>query len=81
MKLTSADIVLISLSVILAILICIAIYLCCCWGKCSKKPQYDTLDDPETKSKNSDALIPPVFYTTDLKDPLHQEDLREKLTK
>ena len=29
--------------------------------------------------KSTESLIPPIFYTNDLKDPLQQEDLREKV--
>lgn len=45
-----------------------------CMKKCGRKNAYGaTKEDTSTG-----ALIPPVFYTDGLKDPLYQDDLLDK---
>jgi hypothetical protein len=57
--------------VFVAIVVIVAV--CCRWhtaGAAAAKP--------ERPSEPSDRLIPPIFYTERLRDPLAQEDLFER---
>ena len=80
-ELSTADIVLIVMGFIHTILIFVATFLCCCSDSCfkRKKRNYKTDNENNFLMKSTESLIPPIFYTDDLKDPLRQEDLREKI--
>ena len=54
---------------ILTLVLCI---YCCKSEKCGKHK------DMNRESDSTMNLIPPIFYTEDMRDPLYQEDLREK---
>lgn len=57
---------------LILILILILIVYCCKSAKCSNKKEN------HGESDSTMNLIPPIFYTEDMRDPLYQEDLREK---
>lgn len=54
------------------ILILMLLVYCCKSDKCTTKKE----KNGETDSTMN--LIPPIFYTEDMRDPLYQEDLKEK---
>lgn len=58
---------------IILILVCILIK---CSKKCCKKNERDDYDN----NLSTQQLIPPIFYT-EIKDPLLQDDLMEKIPK
>jgi heme/copper-type cytochrome/quinol oxidase subunit 2 len=60
-----------AVGIIIAVIIIIAI---CCIRR-GRERQSNKLDGP---SEPSDKLIPPIFYTEHLRDPLAQEDLLER---
>jgi hypothetical protein len=51
----------------------VAIISCCCIRRCRQARLEQTMPPPRT----TDKLIPPIFFTEQLLDPLAQEDLRE----
>lgn len=62
--------------VFMLLLIIIVIMFCC---KCSSKRRERTEEQIRIIGKSTESLIPPIFYTNDIKDPLMQEDLHDKV--
>ena len=46
--------------------------------KLYKSCRHHNHDTKDTRSDSTMNLIPPIFYTEDMRDPLYQEDLRDK---
>lgn len=71
----ASDAVFITVMIILIVLIIVAVVVCCCCeNKCNRvKEPY------QPEALTTEQLIPPIFYTDDMKDPLQQDDLREHL--
>ena len=59
-------------AILFLIILFISMY-CCMHSKRKRNGEQNDLF-----SKSTESMIPPIFYTADLKDPLQQDDLREK---
>jgi hypothetical protein len=63
---------------------CVFIVLFCCRRRCegnadAKGPELPAAPEPPAPNPAVADLIPPLFYTEGLRDPLMQEDLRDRL--
>jgi hypothetical protein len=69
--------------VVLGFLVILALILLCLCRQ--QKPEVDTAmalsepGSPQSMIKSTEHLIPPLFYTEGLRDPLQQEDLRDRV--
>jgi hypothetical protein len=73
--------VIIVCAVVVVAVMCIAVFFCCRSShrhRAADPALQDAKCMQQFHSATSD-LIPPVFYTEGLRDPLMQEDLREKV--
>jgi hypothetical protein len=65
--------------------LCVVIVLFCCRRRWEPHPEPKAPEAPRAPEQPTSAnpavanLIPPLFYTEGLRDPLMQEDLRERL--
>jgi hypothetical protein len=59
---------------IMTLIICLVIRCC----KTKRRDSHSGESHP-VPSRLTDSLIPPIFFTADMKDPLHQEDLCDTL--
>jgi heme/copper-type cytochrome/quinol oxidase subunit 2 len=57
-------------AVIVALVVVVS---CCCVRRCRQARLENAMPPPQV----TDKLIPPIFFTEQLRDPLEQEDLRE----
>jgi hypothetical protein len=55
--------------------------LCLCRTRARDRPANVSMlvTDPAPSGNSVESLIPPLFYTEDLRDPLMQEDLRDRV--
>lgn len=67
------------LSVILIAIVVMMIVLCICKSRSCKHERDSTDVGAHSPLHPTSKLIPPVFYTEDMRDPLLQEDLREHM--
>jgi hypothetical protein len=58
----------------LAIVVALFLIICCC---CVRRLRQDRLEAAMLPPLLTDKLIPPIFFTEQMRDPLEQEDLRE----
>jgi hypothetical protein len=71
------------IGVIVGLVLLILVVLCLC--RFRKRDRYDSkMSTLQSKASSSDFhsptdLIPPVFYTPEMRDPLLQEDLRDNV--
>jgi hypothetical protein len=73
--------VVVACTIVVVMALCIAVFFCC-WSRNRHRALDSTLQDTKSMQQFQSAtsdLIPPVFYTEGLRDPLMQEDLREKV--
>jgi len=64
-------------AIIVIILVIIVMLVCNIGGGCCSEDKSDKFEPPVSKS--TEQLIPPIFYTDNLLDPLKQEDLHERI--
>ena len=73
---SSNGIAIIIISLLAAAFLGIVLLICLCKSRgCNHQPKIGNIENPSDSTMN---LIPPIFYTEDMRDPLYQEDLREK---
>ena len=63
--------------VTIIIVLCGIFILIILFFKCFNTKNANSREDSEKYSETAKFLIPPIFYTKNVKDPLYQEDLSE----
>lgn len=70
-------IILYTVIAIVGVMMILMIFCCCCGKRCRPKNFDDEFERREVSMGAN--LLPPVFYTEDIEDPLLQPDLKDHL--
>ena len=62
------------IGIIIIVLLVVIVILCLCTKTCNKADS-----DTSHSSIQTSGLIPPIYYTDSLQDPLMQDDLKENV--
>ena len=74
----SREVLPVILGVVAIMIVVFLVILCLCRGRgCARRETIVSEAPMNSPKKGTSNLIPPVFYTEDMRDPLLQEDLRE----